>query len=111
MVAEAQNWFIADAVCIEANKESSGWQDCRARIFVDNGGNIKIFTADNTLVYRRIGEHSTHNTSNGDKSMSWPCVDDEGIKCYVSFDIIEGTSFLMLDYSDFCVIYHIEYDE
>ena len=110
LFTQAQDWFTADAVCIDTNNGSSGWQDCRARIFTDNSGNVKIFTVNDTLVYRRVGDHTAHTDANGDQSMSWPCADDEGIRCTVSFDIVEGVSFMTLEYPDYIVIYHINYD-
>lgn len=111
LYVSGQTWFTADVVAIIIGNNDAEWQECRNRICVLNDGDVKIFTPKNTLVYSRIGEHFTKEEGNGISYMSWPCVDEEGGRCTVSFNNIEGDNFFILEYNNYSIMYHVIPDE
>lgn len=106
-----QTWFTADAGAVIVGNNDAEWQECRNRICVLSDGNVKIFTAENTFVYSRIGEHFTKDEGNGISYMSWPCIDEEGERCALSFNNIEGDNFFILEYSNYSIMYHVIPDD
>lgn len=100
----AQQWFTANAVSVSPEHK---WHECHNRVFVGKDGNVKIFTPSNTLVYRRIGEHYTKDQDDKSMSISYKCVDDDGCRCDLSVNYMEGIIFLMLEYAKYTVIYSI----
>ena len=59
LFVSAQSWFTADAVSVGPGNSDGEWYECYVRVFSDKDGNVKIYTPDNTLIYRRIGDNYT----------------------------------------------------
>lgn len=107
----AQNWFTADAISVGVGSEIGEWYECNARVFTNNEGDVKVYTSDNTIVYRRIGENYTKDEDANGMSMAWKCVDDEGQRCMLSFNSYEGFLWLMIEYEEFTAFYHLIPDD
>lgn len=111
LFTNAQNWFTADAISVGVGSEIGEWYECNARVFTNNEGDVKVYTSDNTIVYRRIGENYTKDEDDNGMSMAWKCVDDEGQRCMLSFNSYEGILWLMIEYEEFTAFYHLIPDD
>lgn len=111
LFTNAQSWFTADAVSVRVGSEIGEWYECNARVFANNDGDVKVYTADNTLVYRRIGDNYTKDEDDEGMSMAWKCVDDEGQRCMISFNSYEGLLWIMIEYEEFTAFYHLIPDD
>ncbi len=111
LFTNAQNWFTADAISVGVGSEIGEWYECNARVFTNNEGDVKVYTSDNTIVYRRIGENYTKDEDDNGMSMAWKCVDDEGQRCMLSFNSYEGFLWLMIEYEEFTAFYHLIPDD
>lgn len=106
LFTNAQSWFTADAINVVGE-----WYECNVRVFANNNGDVKIYTSDNTVVFRRIGENYTKDEDDNGMSMSWKCVDDEGQRCLISFQTYEEFLWLMIEYKEFIVVYNLIPDD
>lgn len=111
LFTNAQNQFTADAISVGVGSEIGEWYECNARVFTNNEGDVKVYTSDNTIVYRRIGENYTKDEDANGMSMAWKCVDDEGQRCMLSFNSYEGFLWLMIEYEEFTAFYHLIPDD
>ena len=107
LFVSAQSWFTADAVSVGPGDSDGEWYECYVRVFSDKDGNVKIYAPDNTLVYRRIGDNYTKDEDSEGMSIAWKCVDEEGQRCSLSFNSYEGMLWLMIEYNNYTVLYHI----
>ena len=107
LFVSAQSWFTADAVSVGPGNSDGEWYECYVRVFSDKDGNVKIYTPDNTLIYRRIGDNYTKDEDSEGMSIAWKCVDEEGQRCSLSFNSYEGMLWLMIEYNNYTVLYHI----
>ena len=107
LFVSAQSWFTADAVSVGPGDSDGEWYECYVRVFSDKDGNVKIYTPDNTLIYRRIGDNYTKDEDSEGMSIAWKCVDEEGQRCSLSFNSYEGMLWLMIEYNNYTVLYHI----
>lgn len=111
LFVNAQNWFTADATSIATSEGASEWVECHIRVLADNDGNVKFFAPEDTFVYRRIGDDYTKDEDEEGMSMAWKCVDDEGQRCIISFNSYEGLLWLMIEYNNLTIFYHIIPDD
>ena len=107
LFVSAQSWFTADAVSVGPGDSDGEWYECYVRVFSDKDGNVKIYTPDNTLIYRRIGDNYTKDEDSEGMSIAWKCVDEEGQRCSLSFNSYAGMLWLMIEYNNYTVLYHI----
>lgn len=90
--------------------EWSNWQDTNMLIVIDFSiDRIKIFSNEDQI-YDIIQEKGTRTDSDGDETLEWLCVNEDGLKCgvrLVKLNSQGGTSHMYVDFANFMVVYNI----
>lgn len=90
--------------------EWSSWEDVDILIVIDTDNNrIKIFSKVDQI-YDIIENKGKSTDSDGDDTLEWICVNEDGLKCgvrLVKLNSKGGTSQIYIDFSDFIFVYNI----
>ncbi len=90
--------------------EWSNWEDVDILIVIDaNNDRIKIFSKEDQI-YDIIQYKGEHTDSDGDDTIEWLCVNEDGLKCgvrLVKLNSKGGTSQIYVDFADFMFVYNI----
>jgi hypothetical protein len=108
LLTNAQCWYVADAMNMDNGKGWEGWKKCKTRIYTDEDTNVKIFTSDNTIVYRSLGNHDAKD-ENGINTLSWECVNSYGTRCncYLIYNMEQATVFFVIEYPNMKMCFNV----
>lgn len=107
----------ADAIAIKTKNEYSEkwsewskWEEVDILITIDpDKDRVKVFSKVEQ-VYDIIKSYGESYDEDGDKTIKWQCVNDDGLKCTVRLVKLyskEGKSQLYIDFSDMMWVYNI----
>jgi hypothetical protein len=107
----------ADAIAIKTKNEYtdrwsdwSKWEEVDILITIDpTNDRIKVFSKKDQ-VYDIIQSYGETYDNDGDKTIKWQCVNEDGLKCIVrlvKLYSVDGKSQLYIDFADMMWVYNI----
>lgn len=98
LFAYGQNWYKANSVRFEfSDGKKIGWRECKVRVFIDENRNVKIFTLEETHIYRVVDDEYIHKVDeNGNATIYWKTLDEKGERCVIYYMHDKYVSFLYL---------------
>jgi hypothetical protein len=83
LLANAQNWFKANALYTGVDNKNSTWQKCNIIVCLGDDRKVTIY-AQETHTIRALSKTEEYADKSGVSGMFWQAVDENGDKCIVN---------------------------
>lgn len=108
LLANAQDWFTANAVRFDFGKGWGEWEKRNVRVLQDRRV-VKVFARETHIFIQASDEYAKEEDARGNSLITWGCVDAYGEKCVLQliYNADINAIYLKIIYRDKSICYNL----